>query len=138
MEFVKTHKLDRGTVHVFGNISQEMVGWYAVLYFVIWWFDRAFLGNQMMQIVFPVLLLVPLHFVVVATLELPVVKVISAMFRFGAFTADSYRVSHDPNPLPHVIPASHRLVIAKSPMVSGRAGLSGNRARPEVSSEVVS
>ncbi len=137
MEFVKTHKLDRGTVEVFGNVTQEMFAWYAVLYFVLWWFDRAFLGNQMMQIVFPVLILVPLHFVVVAVMQLPMVNLITAAFRFGAFTADRYRISHDPNPLPHVIPSSHRPALAKPSMVSSRAGSRRDLARSPVSSEVI-
>jgi hypothetical protein len=132
MGFVSTKKLDRGTIEVFGSVTQEMLAWYFGLGLLIWWFDRAFLGNAMFQLLFPLLILVPLHFVVVAVMQLPVVTVITAAFRFGAFTADYYRVTHDPNPLPFLIPAAHRPVIAKASRVSRP-----DRARTEIPNEVI-
>jgi hypothetical protein len=100
----QTHKLDKGTVNVFGNVTDVMLYWYIGLYAVIYWFDRALIGIQLVQFAFPVLVLVPIHFVVVAFLELPWANRVQAAFRFGFFTADRYVISIDPNPLIHVIP----------------------------------
>jgi hypothetical protein len=100
----QTHKLDKGTVNVFGNVTDVMLYWYIGLYAVIYWFDRALIGIQLVQFAFPILVLVPIHFVVVAFLELPWANRVQAAFRFGFFTADRYVISIDPNPLIHVIP----------------------------------
>jgi hypothetical protein len=100
----QTHKLDKGTVNVFGNVTDVMLYWYIGLYAVIYWFDRAFISIQLVQFAFPMLVLVPIHFVVVAFLELPWANRVQAAFRFGFFTADRYVISIDPNPLIHVIP----------------------------------
>ena len=100
----QTHKLDKGTVNVFGNVTDVMLYCYIGLYAVIYWFDRALIGIQLVQFAFPMLVLVPIHFVVVAFLELPWANRVQAAFRFGFFTADRYVISIDPNPLIHVIP----------------------------------
>ena len=99
----QTHKLDKGSVNVFGNVTDVMLYWYIGLYVVIYWFDRAFIGMQMVQLALPMVVLVPIHFLVVAFLELPWANRVQAAFRFGFFTADRYVISIDPNPLIHVI-----------------------------------
>jgi hypothetical protein len=110
----QTHKLDKGTVNVFGNVTDVMLYWYIGLYAVIYWFDRALIGIQLVQFAFPMLVLVPIHFVVVAFLELPWANRVQAAFRFGFFTADRYVISIDPNPLIHVIPRPEPDVEAKT------------------------
>ena len=110
---VRTHKLDKGTVNVFGNVSDVMLYWYIALYVIIWWFDRAFIAVQLAQLAFPLLPLTVVHFAVVAFLETPWANRVQAAFRFGFCTADRYLISPDPNPLLHVIPRV-------SPATSGR------------------
>lgn len=108
MEPVTTYKLDRGETEFFGGVTVEMLVWYVGAGLVIWWFDRAFIGNQLMQLAFPIVVLVPVHFVVKAVRELPWSNLALCALRFGALTADRYRVSHDPNPLPFLIPSDRR------------------------------
>jgi hypothetical protein len=110
----QTHKLDKGTVNVFGNVTDVMLYWYIGLYAVIYWFGRALIGIQLVQFAFPMLVLVPIHFVVVAFLELPWANRVQAAFRIGFFTADRYVISIDPNPLIHVIPRPEVDVEAKT------------------------
>jgi signal transduction histidine kinase len=100
---VRTHKLDRGKVNVFGNVTDVMLYWYVGLWLLIWWFDRAFISVQMAQLAFPIIPLTVIHFLVVAFLETPWFTRIANAFRFGFFTADRYVISHDPNPLPNLI-----------------------------------
>ena len=103
---VRTHKLDRGKVNVFGNVTDVMLYWYVGLWLLIWWFDRAFISVQMAQLAFPIIPLTVIHFLVVAFLETPWFTRIANAFRFGFFTADRYVISHDPNPLPNLIARS--------------------------------
>lgn len=113
MEPVTTYRLDRGETEFFGGVTVEMLVWYVGAGLMIWWFDRAFIGNQLIQLAFPVVVLVPVHFVVKAIREMPWSNLALSALRFGALTADRYRVSHDPNPLPFLIPSSHRPVVAR-------------------------
>jgi hypothetical protein len=101
---VRTHKLDKASVNVFGSVTDVMLYWYIALYLIIYWFDRAFIGIQLLQLAFPILPLIPIHFLVVAFLETPWANRVQAAFRFGFFSADRYVISVDPNPLIHVIP----------------------------------
>ena len=104
MDIVLTRKLNRGVLYVIGNVTQEMFIAYTLLWGVIAWFSRAWIGNLLIQLAVPApIIVLVVHPITVAVSDLAVVQKAVLALQFS-MKADRYVLQFDPMPLPAIIP----------------------------------
>jgi hypothetical protein len=102
MEPVPTRKLNRGTVYVFGTVTDIQFGFYFFMTVVIYLYGRGFVGNALLQFLVPLPIIgFIVHPITQFVKDLDVMDKISVAMRF-AFKADRYVLRPDPQPLPHI------------------------------------